>query len=247
MQSITGGDDFISGISEPNPDTHALIKLQGNNYSTQTDLYFNPLATEGYDRIYDAGKFANRTSDFDLYTKIADQSVDDINFVIQTISNNITQNAVIPLGVHVPAGTGYSIALDEDTFLDQINIYLKDYQTGALTLLNQGSYTFSSESDLQGNSRFELIINSVTLGLDSQQLTSSFKTIYQNDGVLLVGDFMPKDEVEIFNVMGQLIKVYTLDNNQYSLKIPNHTLAPGVYLAKIKTNNSPVTIKFIIK
>lgn len=245
MKSVDGGDDFIASRMSQIPDTHAVITLQSDGDLSKTDLYFRPSATVGYDPSYDAGKFANESSTFDIYTKISDPLVEDINFAIQTISNDLSETVVIPLGVHISAGENHSISIDDVSLLESANVYLKDYETGALTLLNNGAYSFNSDSNLEGISRFELRLTNTTLGIESDELITNFKAIYQNDGVVLVGDFMLDDKVEIYDIMGRLTQIHTINGN-HSIEISKNELATGVYLANINRKGNSSTIKFLI-
>jgi hypothetical protein len=74
---------------------------------------------------------------------------------------------------------------------------------------------------------------------------TNFKAVYQNGGVVLVGEFMLDDKVEIYDIMGRLTQTHTIDGN-HSIKISKDELATGVYLAKINKNGNSKTIKFII-
>jgi hypothetical protein len=114
-----------------------------------------------------------------------------------------------------------------------------------LTLLNNGAYSFSSDSNLEGTSRFELRLTNTTLGIDSDELMTNFKAVYQNDGVILVGDFNLNDKVEIYDIMGRLTQTHTIGGNQ-SIEISKDELATGVYLAEINRKGNRKTIKFII-
>ena len=43
-----------------------------------------------------------------------------------------TDSVIIPLGIQASVGTGYTIALDDASNLESIDMYMKDYETGAL-------------------------------------------------------------------------------------------------------------------
>ena len=178
------------------------------------------------------GTYANLASSFSLYSKLASGEYFETNFAIQTISNDLSETVVIPLGVHTSAGESHSISIDDVSLLESINVYLKDYETGALTLLNNGAYSFSTDSNLEGISRFELRLTNTTLGIESDELITNFKAVYQNGGVVLVGDFNLDDKVEIYDIMGRLTQSHTIGGN-HSIEINKDELANGVYLAKI--------------
>lgn len=243
-QTVTGGDDFLQRQAQT-LDSFFKLNLESSNSLTYTDFYFNSNAGEGLDIGYDVGTYANLTSSFSLYSKLASGEYFETNFAIQTISNDLSETVVIPLGVHISSGENHSISIDDVSLLESINVYLKDYETGTLTLLNNSAYSFSTNSALEGTSRFELRLTNTTLGLESDELMTNFKAVYQNDAVILVGDFMIEDKVEIYDIMGRLTQSHTISGN-HSLEITKNKLATGLYLAKINRNGSSKNIKFII-
>lgn len=246
-QSITGGDDFLPRLLKT-PGIHAVVDLKNADQVTSTDLYISTNGSNGLDPGHDVGTYANESSDFSLYTKLADGNYQDTKFAVQTIANDRSQTVVIPLGVHLNAGTGYSIALDDNTLLELVHIYLKDNVTGSFTLLNNGAYTFDSEVDLEGALRFELHLgDNVTLSTGSQELITPFKTVYKNDAVLLVGFFEINDRIEIYDMMGRLIQVYIPQQNGFgSFKISDHGKSSGIYISLIKREGTYQTLKFLI-
>ena len=243
-QTVTGGDDFLQRQAQT-IDSSFKLKLESSNSLTHTDFYFNSNTGEGLDIGYDVGTYANLASSFSLYSKLASGEYSETNFAIQTISNDLSETVVIPLGVHTSAGENHSISIEDVSILESINVYLKDYETGILTLLNNGAYSFSTDSNLEGISRFELRLTNTTLGIESDELVTNFKAVYQNDAVVLVGDFMLEDKVEIYDIMGLLTQTHTIKGN-HSIEVSKDELATGVYLAKINREGNSKTIKFII-
>ena len=243
-QTVTGGDDFLPRKAQT-LDSSFKLNLESSNSLTHTDVYFNSNASEGLDIGYDVGTYANLASSFSLYSKLASGEYFETNFAIQAISNDLSETVVIPLGVHTSAGESHSISIDDVSLLESINVYLKDYETGTLTLLNNGAYSFSTDSTLEGTSRFELRLTNTTLGIESDELITNFKAVYQNDAVVLVGDFNLDDKVEIYDIMGRLTQAHTIKGN-HSIEISKDELATGVYLAKINRDGNSKTIKFII-
>lgn len=243
-QTVTGGDDFLAPQAQT-IDSSFKLKLESSNSLTHTDFYFNSNAGEGLDIGYDVGTYANLASSFSLYSKLASGKYFETNFAIQTISNDLSKTVVIPLGVHTGVGENHTISIEDVSLLESINVYLKDYETGTLTLLNNGAYSFSTDSNLEGISRFELRLTNTTLAIESDELITNFKAVYQNGGVVLVGDFMLDDKVEIYDIMGRLTQSHTISGN-HSIEITKDELATGVYLAKINREGNSKTIKFII-
>ena len=109
-------------------------------------------------------------------------------------------------------------------------------------------YVFGRKSQSAIGSEFRIRLipaNGSALGIESDELITNFKAVYQNDGVVLVGDFMLDDKVEIYDIMGRLTQTHTISGN-HSVIINKDELATGVCLAKINRNGNSKTIKFII-
>jgi hypothetical protein len=244
MQTVSGGDDFISR-STKQPDSHIKLIMSRGDQIAQTDVYLNSSASNGIDVGYDAGLFANSTSDFDLYSALADSSSPSLKLAIQAISTDISQTINIPLGVVLDQGTNYSITIDDPSLLESVNVYLKDYETGALSLLNNGSYNFEVSSSLEGTSRFELRLTNSTLSNETLFALSNFKAINQDDTVLFVGDFQKNDQIKIFDMLGRLAMTHTIVRNEEQFKIFKNKLVSGLYVAQITRLGSSHALKFI--
>ena len=244
MQTVSGGDDFLSR-STKQPDSHIKLIMSRGDQIAQTDVYLNSSASNGIDVGYDAGLFANSTSDFDLYSALADSSSPSLKLAIQAISTDISQTINIPLGVVLDQGTNYSITIDDPSLLESVNVYLKDYETGALSLLNNGSYNFEVSSSLEGTSRFELRLTNSTLSNETLFALSNFKAINQDDTVLFVGDFQKNDQIKIFDMLGRLAMTHTIVRNEEQFKIFKNKLVSGLYVAQIRRLGSSQAIRFI--
>ena len=173
-RTTSGGDDFISGFTSEN-DSHIKLTMFDGNKFAKTDIYMNQNATNSLDHGYDAGTFANTTSDFALYSTLADQSDNTLKLAIQAIPANFTEVNAIPLGVISDSSSNVNISIENAASLQSIYVYLKDYETGELTLLNDEPYSFSIDTPINGIDRFELRISNFTMS--NQDLALNFLTL----------------------------------------------------------------------
>ena len=84
-----------------------------------------------------------------------------------------------------------NISIENAASLQSIYVYLKDYETGELTLLNDEPYSFSIDTPINGIDRFELRISNFTMsdrGFSINNLI--FKAIEGNEKIKFVGDFL---------------------------------------------------------
>ena len=244
-QTVTGGDDFLQRQAQT-LDSFFKLNLESNNSLTHTDVYFNTNASEGLDIGFDVGTYANEASSFSLYSKLASGAYSDTKFAVQTISDDLSETVVIPLGVHTGVGENHTISIEDISLLESVNVYLKDYETGTLTLLNNGAYSFSTDSALEGTSRFELRLANTTLGIESDELRTNFKAVYQLDKVFIKGDFEVNDKIQIYDMLGRLIVSYIINGNEDQIRVPKAQLVRGIYLAQLKRQGQMKTIKFLM-
>lgn len=106
-----------------------LLKLTatGNGYSDQTIVVFNPLATPGFDPLYDAYKLQGSNAAPQLYSMIP-----GINLSINALPE-ILINLVVQLGFKVGFTNNYIITATElSSFEPSVTIYLHDTKDSVL-------------------------------------------------------------------------------------------------------------------
>lgn len=156
-----------------------------------------------------------------------------------------TVNSVIPLGSVNHTAGNYTVALHkaEGIFANGQNIYLKDKQTGIVTNLSQGSYTFAGNSG-DNSGRFEVIYKPETF-LATDGTAKGELQVYRDGETFVVKSQSKKiTQIEVFDTAGRLI--YTVAPNSNSAAIEVDKLTVGMYLLKIHTG-SGITVKKVIK
>lgn len=196
-----------------------------------------PAASHGFELDYDAPLLTLGSDAF--YSVLENKKL-----MIQGKGNFGTDD-IVPLGSsQYEAGT-YKIGMGdrEGIFANGQNIYLKDRQTGAITNLSEGDYTFTAAAGLTEN-RFEIIYRPETvLATDG---TKKENIVVYRDGV----DFVVKsalktiDKIEMYDASGRLI--HQVQPNAKEVSINSASYANGVYVLKI-TQAGTVTTKKVMK
>ncbi|KIA89134.1 GEVED domain-containing protein [Kaistella jeonii] len=159
--------------------------------------------------------------------------------------SNFLNTDIIPLGSQHFAAGNYTITLGdkEGIFAEDQNIYLKDKQTGIITNLNAGDYTFSANAG-ESTGRFDIVyVPETVLATDA---AVKEKLIVYRDG----NDFVVKAQskkitsLEVFDTAGRLI--LALNPNSIKAIVPSEKIVTGVYVLKINQNGQ-ITSKKIIR
>lgn len=150
----------------------------------------------------------------------------------------------ISLGTKHFATGNYTIGLDdkEGIFANGQSIYLKDLQTGIITNLSDGNYTFQANAG-ESTGRFEIIYKPESVLATNQTVKES--VIVYRDGT----DFIVKAEnkkitaLEVYDSVGRLI--YSAKPNAVKVTVPTDRMLNGVYLLKIDQGGTVTTKKVI--
>ncbi|MPM81093.1 hypothetical protein SDC9_128145 [bioreactor metagenome] len=169
--------------------------------------------------------------------------IDGMKIGINGRSPFVASDKVLLGSKHYVAGN-YTIAIDqsEGIFASGQNIYLKDNQTGTITNLSEGSYTFSANAG-ETTGRFEIIYEpQIVLATDGK--TKESLVVYR-DGT----DFVVKSQnqeitgLEVYDGTGRLL-LKTAPNSTKAA-IDSAILVNGVYVLKIDQHGKITTKKLI--
>jgi hypothetical protein len=118
-----------------------------------------------------------------------------------------------------------------------------------LTLLNGEDFTITAEEDLSGIGRFYLHLGNVTLGEDT--FIKDFVSIYKgiNDDYITIEGLSnsSKNNVKIYNLLGQLVANKLLNPNQIKQTVTTKGFPSGVYAVELQIGHSIVTKKIIVR
>jgi len=223
-----------------------LLRLQVSNgiNSDEAIVYFNPNASNGFDR-FDAEKMSNDNAKIpEIYTFAGNEKV-----VINGL-NNVSYIEELPLGFTTGENNTFTIKATEISDFDlDTKIILKDNQLGTENELKIGNnYSFISEK-VSTSTRFTIVFksNSVTTGIGNTAATASESIfIYKNqDGQITINrkDAIGEGNVTVCNAIGQVLTNVTTTG---TVTVVEKKFIPGVYLVKVTLAGKNITKKVII-
>jgi hypothetical protein len=246
MRTIGNSDDFIAGRN--NNISYLKLNLTNGSDVYHSEFYVSDNASLGLDPGYDARTFGSIAPSFSIYSQLVEGN-DGTDMAIQAISDlDISNNAIIPLGINAAAGQQLTISLSENILPSDIDIYLEDSQNNTFTLLNDTDYIFTPVSDLQGVGRFYLRFNQGTLSIDETGL-DMIQVLSLDDPkrIIVKGQIIEATEFILYDIRGREVLKKDLEQGTLTNTIDTSQFTKGVYLAQLKNTNSVVSKKLIIR
>jgi hypothetical protein len=245
MQTTAGTDDFI-----PNSyidDSKFKLRLTDGDKRTTAGVYLYSFATACSDAGYDTGMIPF-ASGLTLYSKFSDSCESDVKLANQAISSDISSPVTIPIGLTSIKEGNLSIGLANPTALSTLKVYVKDNQSGDVTLLNENEYTFYSGEQASYEDRFELVLNYETLDANHPALKASSLEVYSKGNTVRVNaDLRDGDEVFIYDLSGRQLHGHTMKKSSTTYAFEHRGLGTGIYIAQLKRNDFKQSVKFLIK
>jgi len=209
------------------------LNMTGNNgVFSQILIAYMPEATLGYDRLYDAGR--NSVSTAQLYSLFEGDGKLAIN-----ARPSFVDTDEVALGVSKSSTTKETFTITitekEGIFANGTSVYLFDTDTNMYHNLNEGAFSFDSNSNAL-NSRFKVVYQNSSLNNPDFDPNTVIASIYKQTLKIKAG--LPITNVTIYDITGRLINEIKVNNQ---LEVSNSfRFAQGIYIAKIKMNNGSV-------
>ena len=253
-QESLGESLFVSAPGSPQPTADRSdyqegsidllrLELEGDNgASKEIVLGFADYLTDGLDYGYDGVMFET-LRDTDMYT-----SYNGKNFVIRSF-DQITASKVVPLTVHGISTVNYKISAKEIANMSTSQeLYLRDNETNTYHDLRNGEYYFTLGADGKNSSRFEIVFEQRTLGLDDETLEQIDIYYLNNDGKIYVDHLQESvNAMSVFDLSGKLLFSFReseLTNIQNGIYIPQ--VSSGIYLVEIDIKGTKKSVKIIV-
>lgn len=208
------------------------INLSDGNVWDEQIILFNPSATDGYDD-YDSQKYW--VSDVpQLYTHVNEDTL-----TINGLNSPLT-NSEVPLGIKVPSQGDYTINASSIT-LTETPIYLEDtYLNIFQNMVITPVYPFNSNEGNFGD-RFILHFSQLTSISELKKET----VVYTQDNILHVNFSEPKSgTISLIDMNGRIVVVEGINSNRSEISL---SIASGIYLVKIETEDNTTTRKVAIQ
>ncbi|MFD2543116.1 LamG-like jellyroll fold domain-containing protein [Lacinutrix gracilariae] len=241
------GSVFFRSSASNEEDVMQKLRLEFNALDGQATkrellLGFSGYTTDAYDYGYEA--------------KNTDDNHDDLNLMLDgeymTIQSyaEITDDKVVPLALKTSGNNSYSIKLTETiNIAEDQDVYLRDNLTNVYYNLRQDTaYTFTSTAGVF-NDRFEIVFSSQTLSTEEVTVNNNTVIYYNNNSSLLYvrGLNTTVSNLQLINMLGQTVYAKTgVSNTTLENGLPIHTLATGIYIVSIKTEDHQTIEKKIV-
>ncbi|CAM3413313.1 hypothetical protein FLLO111716_08895 [Flavobacterium longum] len=164
----------------------------------QTAVVYTEEATNGYEEGVDARSIL--IANTGLYSQVDGQKLG-----IQGRALPFDVTDVVPLVFNTNTAGTYNITIDhvDGLFTAGQNIYLKDNALGTQHLLNNGAYSFTTETG-EFASRFEIVYQAA-LGTANPTLEGSVNIIKTNGAFVINSGLTTMDNVKVFDIRGRLL------------------------------------------
>jgi hypothetical protein len=217
-----------------------LDLISPSNTSSTTLVGYVSNATNNLDDEFDAIAQGVKTN-FELYSLAESKEL-----IIQGRSLPFNENDEVQLGIAIPQNGIYTIAISnvDGLFIngDQ-DIFIEDRQLGVFHNLRTAPYTFTGTVGRNEN-RFNLLYNSSRLSQDDVSLTNNI-LVSSNENVTVYSSSDNIDNIEVYDLLGKLIKVYT-NINSSEFVLNNLNKNDNTLLLKITINSGSVINKKVI-
>lgn len=255
----TSANPLLRPTSGDSVGTVFRLSIMGSQLDyDETAFRFHPLATNAYDRLYDARKqfqtpgYVGTGPVYDHYTTISSKFQNE-DLSINSVPTNSTSDVVIPLLVKTMFSGNYTISpIDIENFNTDACVVLKDKLTGTEHNLRNGPYKFDIK-DTTSVPRFELRLCAGAIPTSLKALTANKSNVkmLQTSGTQIVVsttfETLTPSTVSAYNSLGQAIGTqHQLQGTGDSTTLNFEAYRGQVVTVKVSNANGHTVKKFIV-
>lgn len=224
------------------------IQNDTQDLAVPAKIFYTDDASLGLDDGYDGPMFTGVDTDSSLavYTFLADNSSEE-PFAVQSVPEDY-ENIIIPIGLNASSGSEITISASLIDFPENVNVYLEDRENNTFTKLNEAgsSYTFTTNDEIQGGSRFFIHTTSSTLGIDDSVEEDHLSIFYYGKNLVIKSKKILNGTLEIFDIAGkQVFKSYVSELEKYESSLSS--FEQGIYIVKFIENERRKTVKVLVE
>ncbi|WP_323786926.1 T9SS type A sorting domain-containing protein [Psychroserpens sp.] len=245
MRSTGTTDDFIVGRNANGTLIHFTLNLSSNTNSFDTEFYFNPNASAGFDLGFDAELFTNPP--FSVFSYLVEENEGDA-YQIQALHPSNLDDTTIPLGVRASQGVQLTFSMSLNELPPTIEIFLDDVVANTTTLLNTSDYVFTPATQLAGAGRFFIRTNDTSLSTIENSLdTLNIYALNDSKELVVSGQLQNNTMLNLYDIQGRLVLSTKLDSTVLQNRIDVSSLSGGIYVVNVQNNNQEKSQKVILK
>ncbi|WP_353777307.1 M14 family zinc carboxypeptidase [Winogradskyella sp. 3972H.M.0a.05] len=249
MRSTGTSDDFIIG-REGIVGNISYLKLNLDNTTNthNTEFYFSDNASLGLDPGYDAMSFGGTAPSFGIYSHLV-QDGGGTDMAVQAVGNiDINNSVVIPLGINAAQGQQLTVSIAQTTLDQNVDVYLEDNLTNTFTLLNEGDYVFTPDTNLDGTGRFFLRFEPEALSTNENSFDAlEIYTTSKPKQLIIKGQLQQDTNLNLYDVQGRLIISKALDYSSINNAVNMTSVDDGVYIVELVNKTQSKSTKVIIR
>ncbi|WP_233897452.1 choice-of-anchor Q domain-containing protein [Tenacibaculum piscium] len=217
-------------------------KSKGNTSKT-TQIKYLSNTNDGLDVGYDAGYFDGGQSKVGVYTKLADGTYNDTDFMLQCVNKEKISGTIIPVGIKTSEAREVVFSAKAMNLPENLNVYLEDKETNKVTeLSNGGEY---KATVFGGSGRFYVHTKtSSNLNPDTIVLKSKL-SVYKANNSLVISGLEEKSTVILYNMIGKQVFREEIKSTTKIVSLPS--LASGIYIVKVQSGATQISKKISIQ
>jgi hypothetical protein len=225
--------DEVPFRRDEEPEDIISIEVTGNNYSDALFVLYRADATDGFDFNYDAVKMPGLPAAPQLFAQKEDNGeIVNLAVIAENSTDKIDGKIVfLEVGVNAQYTLSYT-----HSFLQNFNPLVRDRFTDVI-IQPDTEYVFTAQPN-DNNDRFEIIEAGT---VSAQGFKEEGLLIWQHNNVLyahnIQGEFL---QISIFDISGKEVL------NSASKETNLNTLAQGVYIVRVITDNQTVVRKISV-
>ncbi|WP_233883401.1 T9SS type A sorting domain-containing protein [Tenacibaculum piscium] len=217
-------------------------KSKGNTSKT-TQIKYLSNTNDGLDVGYDAGYFDGGQSKVGVYTKLADGTYNDTDFMLQCVNKEKISGTIIPVGIKTSEAREVVFSAKAMNLPENLNVYLEDKETNKVTELSNGGEYKATVSG--GSGRFYVHTKtSSNLNPDTIVLKSKL-SVYKANNSLIINGLEEKATVNLYNMIGKQVFTQEIQNTTKTVVLPS--LASGIYIVKVQSGTTQISKKISIQ
>ncbi|MCL6296450.1 choice-of-anchor D domain-containing protein [Jejuia spongiicola] len=249
LKSNVKGKSSTASTAKKKVDSRQKIRLMFDSpdgYHRQLLVGADTKASNNFDIGYDAP--LAETNKEDMYW----QFNDNLKLIIQAV-NNFGEDQILPLGVKINKEGFATIKIDAlENIGSNTNIYLHDKELDIYHDLKQSNYEVYLSTTGEYSDRFVIAFSDASknsLGTDDIENTN-LEVYFSNEKESFIihnPDLKFVETVSVYNLLGQSIYEFSTKSHENHITHKTKSIAAGVYIVKMKTDNAILSKKILIK
>lgn len=227
------------------------ILLTSGGVSRETLVKYQPGATVGLDKGYDALAFQMESPVFSINSRLTNGDRFDEDFMVQVLPESDYESSIVPLSINAPASQKIKISANINGFTEGIEFYLEDRKENIfIPIGGDNSYTLKTNSSEGGVGRFYLHTRRESINnIGDVALTSSLSLYKLNRNTIRVVGFegVSRAQIKVYDVTGKQVLNESFSGSNFNDFSIFSNVKTGIYIVNVTGEDKSITKKMIIE